>query len=78
MSDSNADIKGRLSEAVRDNAKQLLDPDRKVNGQAVPAQQPLLFTGGVMRSYQIEGVEWLRVSGMLIMPILFDHRDISL
>uniref|UniRef100_A0A8C7NVL3 Proliferation-associated SNF2-like protein n=1 Tax=Oncorhynchus mykiss TaxID=8022 RepID=A0A8C7NVL3_ONCMY len=61
MSDSNADIKGRLSEAVRDNAKQLLDPDRKVNGQAVPAQQPLLFTGGVMRSYQIEGVEWLRM-----------------
>ncbi|CAB1312581.1 unnamed protein product [Coregonus sp. 'balchen'] len=61
MSDSNADIKGRLSEAVRDNAKHLLDPDRKVNGQAVPAQQPLLFTGGVMRSYQIEGVEWLRM-----------------
>ena len=62
MSDSNADIKGRLSETVRDNAKHLLDPDRKVNGQAVSAQQPLLFTGGVMRSYQIEGVEWLRVS----------------
>uniref|UniRef100_A0A8C8EQV8 Helicase, lymphoid specific n=1 Tax=Oncorhynchus tshawytscha TaxID=74940 RepID=A0A8C8EQV8_ONCTS len=61
MSDSNADIKGRLSETVRDNAKHLLDPDRKVNGQAVPAQQPLLFTGGVMRSYQIEGVEWLRM-----------------
>ncbi|CDQ88401.1 unnamed protein product [Oncorhynchus mykiss] len=61
MSDSNADIKGRLSETVRDNAKHLLDPDRKVNGQAVSAQQPLLFTGGVMRSYQIEGVEWLRM-----------------
>uniref|UniRef100_A0A674BVV6 Proliferation-associated SNF2-like protein n=1 Tax=Salmo trutta TaxID=8032 RepID=A0A674BVV6_SALTR len=61
MSDSNADIKGRLSETVRENATHLLDPDRKVNGQAVPAQQPLLFTGGVMRSYQIEGVEWLRM-----------------
>lgn len=76
MSDSNADIKGRLSETVRDNAKHLLDPDRKVNGQAVPAQQPLLFTGGVMRSYQIEGVEWLRVSVdcWLCTFCLFDHR----
>ncbi|KAL0964383.1 hypothetical protein UPYG_G00323070 [Umbra pygmaea] len=59
--DSNADIKGRLSEAVRDNAKHLLDPDRKVNGEPVPALQPRLFTGGVMRWYQIEGVEWLRM-----------------
>uniref|UniRef100_A0A6Q2Y281 Proliferation-associated SNF2-like protein n=1 Tax=Esox lucius TaxID=8010 RepID=A0A6Q2Y281_ESOLU len=61
ISDSNVDIKGRLSEAVRDSAKQLLDPDRKVNGQPVPALQPQLFTGGVMRWYQIEGVEWLRM-----------------
>lgn len=62
MSDSNQDIKKRLSEAVRDNAKHLLDPHRKVNGEPVPAQQPQLFTGGVMRWYQIEGIEWLRVS----------------
>lgn len=62
MSDSNQDIKNRLSETVRDNAKHLLDPHRKVNGEPVPAQQPQLFTGGVMRWYQIEGIEWLRVS----------------
>ncbi|XP_075932978.1 lymphoid-specific helicase isoform X3 [Anarhichas minor] len=61
MCDSNQDIKNRLSEAVRDNAKHLLHPDRKVNGEPVPAQQPQLFTGGVMRSYQIEGTEWLRM-----------------
>ncbi|XP_047458522.1 lymphoid-specific helicase [Mugil cephalus] len=61
MSDSNQDIKNRLSETVRDNAKHLLHPDRKVNGKPVPAQQPLLFTGGVMRWYQIEGIEWLRM-----------------
>ncbi|XP_037637988.1 lymphoid-specific helicase [Sebastes umbrosus] len=61
MSDSNQDIKNRLSETVRDNAKHLLDPNRKVNGQPVPAQQPEHFTGGVMRSYQIEGIEWLRM-----------------
>uniref|UniRef100_A0A3Q3JD04 Proliferation-associated SNF2-like protein n=1 Tax=Monopterus albus TaxID=43700 RepID=A0A3Q3JD04_MONAL len=61
LSDSNQDIKNRLSEMVRDNAKHLLHPDRKVNGQPVPAQQPRLFTGGVMRWYQIEGIEWLRM-----------------
>lgn len=64
MSDSNQDIKNRLSEAVRNNAKHLLDPHRTVNGESVPAQQPQLFTGGVMRWYQIEGIEWLRVSIM--------------
>uniref|UniRef100_A0A1A8MD99 Proliferation-associated SNF2-like protein n=3 Tax=Nothobranchius pienaari TaxID=704102 RepID=A0A1A8MD99_9TELE len=61
MSDSNQDIKNRLSETVRDNARHLLDPERKVNGQPVPVQQPRLFTGGVMRWYQIEGIEWLRM-----------------
>ncbi|XP_040906589.1 lymphoid-specific helicase [Toxotes jaculatrix] len=61
MSDSNQDIKNRLSETVRDNAKHLLHPHRKVNGQPVPIQQPQLFTGGVMRWYQIEGIEWLRM-----------------
>ncbi|KAF3708520.1 Lymphoid-specific helicase [Channa argus] len=61
MSDSNQDIKNRLSETVRDNAKHFLDPHRNVNGQPVPAQQPELFTGGVMRWYQIEGIEWLRM-----------------
>lgn len=61
MSDSNQDIKNRLSETVRNNAKHLLHPYRKVNGQPVPAQQPQFFTGGVMRWYQIEGIEWLRM-----------------
>ncbi|KAL1263327.1 hypothetical protein QQF64_006066, partial [Cirrhinus molitorella] len=61
MSDTNSDIKGRLSEALRENSKQMLDPERTVNGQAVPAQQPKLFTGGVMRWYQVEGIEWLRM-----------------
>lgn len=62
LSDSNSDIKGRLSEIVRENAKEMLDPERKVNGQPVPVHQPQLFTGGVMRWYQVEGIEWLRVS----------------
>ncbi|CAJ1057682.1 lymphoid-specific helicase [Xyrichtys novacula] len=61
MSDSNQDIKNRLSEVVRDKAKHLLHPNRKVNGQPVPAQQPQYLTGGIMRWYQIEGIEWLRM-----------------
>ncbi|KAJ8359630.1 hypothetical protein SKAU_G00161550 [Synaphobranchus kaupii] len=61
ISDSNSTIKGRLSEVVRDNAKFMLDPVRTVNGQPVPLQQPKLFTGGIMRSYQVEGMEWLRM-----------------
>ncbi|KAE8590901.1 hypothetical protein XENTR_v10018247 [Xenopus tropicalis] len=59
--DSNSTIKDRLSQTVRNNTKQLLDPERKVNGQPVPFQQPKYFTGGVMRWYQIEGMEWLRM-----------------
>ncbi|XP_048060413.1 lymphoid-specific helicase isoform X1 [Megalobrama amblycephala] len=61
LSDTNSDIKGRLSETLRENSKQMLDPDRTVNGKPVPAQQPKLFTGGVMRWYQVEGIEWLRM-----------------
>ena len=63
MSDSNTDIKSRLSEAMQDSAKHQLDPERTFEGKPLPAQQPRLFTGGVMRWYQIEGIEWLRVRG---------------
>ncbi|KAG8552210.1 hypothetical protein GDO81_004438, partial [Engystomops pustulosus] len=59
--DSNSVIKDRLSQAVRQSAKHLLDPERKVDGQPVPYQQPKYFIGGIMRWYQIEGMEWLRM-----------------
>ncbi|KAJ7419128.1 Lymphoid-specific helicase [Pitangus sulphuratus] len=59
--DSNSVIKDRLCQAVRHTAKQFLDPVRKFNGQPVPFQQPKIFTGGVMRWYQVEGMEWLRM-----------------
>lgn len=61
MGDSNTVIKDRLSQAVRHSAKHMLDPVRKVDGQPVPFQQPKYFVGGVMRWYQVEGMEWLRV-----------------
>ncbi|XP_048194619.1 lymphoid-specific helicase [Perognathus longimembris pacificus] len=59
--DSNSIIKDRLSQTVRQNAKLYFDPVRKYNGQPVPFQQPKYFTGGVMRWYQVEGMEWLRM-----------------
>ncbi|MGH0128981.1 UNVERIFIED_CONTAM: hypothetical protein FKN15_063706 [Acipenser sinensis] len=59
--DSHSEIKNRLSQSVRQNAQHLFDPERKVDGQPVPYQQPKNFTGGVMRLYQIEGMEWLRM-----------------
>ncbi|XP_034993732.1 lymphoid-specific helicase isoform X1 [Zootoca vivipara] len=59
--DSNSIIKDRLAQAVRNTAKQFIDPVRKFNGQPVPFQQPKLFTGGIMRWYQVEGMEWLRM-----------------
>ncbi|XP_021108740.1 lymphoid-specific helicase isoform X4 [Heterocephalus glaber] len=59
--DSNTTIKDRLAQTVRQNTKFFFDPVRKCNGQPVPFQQPKLFTGGVMRWYQVEGMEWLRM-----------------
>ncbi|XP_013919971.1 PREDICTED: lymphoid-specific helicase isoform X1 [Thamnophis sirtalis] len=46
---------------MRHSAKHFVDPKRTFNGQPVPFQQPKLFTGGVMRWYQVEGMEWLRM-----------------
>jgi len=33
--------------------------DRKFEGKAIPDNQPLLLTGGIMRNYQLEGYEWM-------------------
>ncbi|KAJ2001809.1 putative ATPase [Coemansia thaxteri] len=32
---------------------------RVIDGERVSARQPLLITGGIMREYQLEGMEWL-------------------
>ncbi|XP_077997156.1 lymphoid-specific helicase-like [Glandiceps talaboti] len=34
---------------------------RIINGERVSDKQPLMFTGGVLRDYQIQGMEWLKV-----------------
>merc|ERR1719219_2875211 len=32
---------------------------RKFEGREIPENQPLLLSGGIMRSYQLEGYEWM-------------------
>ena len=32
-----------------------------IDGKVVPVAQPGLMTGGVMRPYQVEGMEWIKV-----------------
>jgi len=42
-----------------DIAKNRNEQQRKFEGKDIPANQPLLLTGGIMRSYQLEGYEWM-------------------
>ena len=35
-------------------------------GIKVPARQPELFEGGALKPYQLDGLEWLKVSRILI------------
>ena len=34
---------------------------RTINGEKISDRQPDLFTGGRLRDYQLEGMEWLKV-----------------
>ncbi len=34
---------------------------RTINGEKISDLQPDLFTGGRLRDYQLEGMEWLKV-----------------
>ena len=35
-------------------------------GKPIPVTQPKLVVGGIMRPYQLEGMEWLKVQYMLL------------
>jgi hypothetical protein len=37
---------------------------RLINGEVAPEEQPDLFSGGVLRRYQVDGYLWLKVSGL--------------
>ena len=41
------------------NKKKKYEHERKCNGEAIPDEQPLLVSGGVMRDYQLKGYQWM-------------------
>ena len=43
----------------KDVAKTRSENQRKFEGKEIPENQPLLLSGGIMRSYQLEGYEWM-------------------
>lgn len=51
---------------------------RFINGELAPPEQPHLFCGGVLRSYQVEGFKWLSVSRNLSLILMFDKACMSL
>ena len=63
---TNANKKRRVDEPVV----------RELNGEKISKRQPKLVTGGVMRDYQLDGIEWMRslfengINGGLIVFIL--------
>ena len=40
-------------------------------GKLVPYNQPKLVTGGILRSYQLEGMEWIKVC--ILQACLYIH-----
>ena len=46
-------------EASTKVAKDRSENQRKFEGREIPENQPLLLSGGIMRSYQLEGYEWM-------------------
>jgi ATP-dependent DNA helicase len=50
------DEEGRKAKKAR---MEKAESDRRFEGKAIPENQPLLLTGGIMRGYQLEGYEWM-------------------
>ncbi|KAJ2142447.1 putative ATPase [Coemansia sp. RSA 353] len=50
-----SEAKDADSEAAKDED----DEERIINGQRVSARQPRAISGGIMKDYQLEGMEWL-------------------
>ena len=53
------DAGAAVSADPKDVAKVRSDIPRTFEGQEIPENQPLLLTGGIMRSYQLEGYQWM-------------------
>jgi len=51
--------KRRSSTATRNDVKKMKREIRTHNGRTLPDEQPVLISGGIMREYQIEGLQWM-------------------
>ncbi|KAJ1732022.1 putative ATPase [Coemansia biformis] len=56
---SEADMQPEARHAADDGGNDGEDEERTINGEHVSPRQPRTVTGGVMREYQLEGMEWL-------------------
>ena len=57
--EANKGNKRKNSTGTRSVAKKVKRAERSVNGQTIPDEQPVLISGGVMRKYQLEGLQWM-------------------
>ena len=57
--EANKGSKRKSSTGTRNVAKKVKRAERSVNGQTIPDEQPVLISGGVMRNYQLEGLQWM-------------------
>jgi len=51
--------KRRSSTATRNEVKKMKREVRSHDGRTIPDEQPILISGGIMREYQIEGLQWM-------------------
>ena len=48
-----------LDVSTEEGDRPLTREGRKFEGRSIPAEQPLLISGGIMKPYQIEGMIWM-------------------
>merc|ERR1719427_49835 len=53
------DVNVENNEDAGGTTKLVDSSSRKFEGKNIPLNQPLLLTGGIMRTYQIQGFEWM-------------------
>ncbi|KAJ2608713.1 putative ATPase, partial [Coemansia sp. RSA 1365] len=56
---TNPPRKKRRQSKNGDATAESVEDQREINGESVSARQPREITGGVMRDYQLEGMEWM-------------------
>lgn len=53
--------KRRKTDEEKESNEEIVEHVTRADGTVVPVDQPELFSGGVLRDYQMRGVNWLKV-----------------